>query len=70
MANFVCDFLLHPTPQQTTILDTRFEIGRKIYNALVNISLKRLKELEKTKAYRELFTMLTGDPDLDKPIWN
>ena len=43
MANFVCDFLLKPTPYQLTILETRFEIGRKMYNALVNISLKRLK---------------------------
>ena len=70
MANFVCDFLLKPTPYQLTILETRFEIGRKMYNALVNISLKRLKELEKTKAYRELISSLTNDPKKNIPIWN
>lgn len=52
---FVLKFRLKTEKWQEDIMDKRFEAGRKIYNALVSKSLKVLRELEKTKAYREAY---------------
>ena len=38
---------------QENVLEKRFEIGRKIYNLVLAKSLKRYKEMIKTRAYRE-----------------
>lgn len=40
------------------MLNKRFEIGRKIYNSLVNVTQKRYKEMVKTKIYRSIKTEL------------
>ena len=69
MANFVVQFPLRTEKYQEDILNKRFEIGRKIYNSLVTVSQKRYKEMIKTKKYRNLMSMLTGDKKSDKPIW-
>lgn len=69
MANFVVQFPLKTEKYQEDILNKRFEIGRKIYNSLVTISQKRYKEMIKTKKYRNLMSMLTGNKKPDKPIW-
>lgn len=69
MANFVVQFPLKTEKYQEDILDKRFEIGRKIYNSLVNITQKRYKEMIKTKKYRNLLSSLTGDKKKDKSIW-
>lgn len=37
MANFIVQFPLETEIYQEDILNKRFEIGRKIYNSLVNI---------------------------------
>ena len=69
MANFVVQFPLKTEKYQEDILDKRFEIGRKIYNSLVNITQKRYKEMIKTKKFRNLLSSLTGNKKTDKDIW-
>ena len=69
MANFVVQFLLKTEKYQEDMLDKRFEIGRKIYNSLVNVTQKRYKEMIKTKKYRNLISSLANDKKKDKDIW-
>ena len=49
MTNFIVQFPLKTEKYQEEILDRRFEIGRRMYNALVNVTQKRYKEMIKTK---------------------
>lgn len=49
MSNFVIEFPLKTEIYQEHILDKRFNIGRTIYNALINITQKRYQEMIKTK---------------------
>lgn len=69
MKYFIIQFPLKTEKYQEDILDKRFEIGRQIYNSLVNITQKRYKEMIKTKVYRNLISQLSGDKNKDKPIW-
>lgn len=69
MENFTIQFPLKTEKYQEDILDKRFEIGRQIYNSLVNITQKRYREMIKTKKYRSLISQLSGDKSKDKPIW-
>ena len=69
MANFIVEFPLKTEKYQEDILDKRFEIGRQIYNSLVNVTQKRYKEMIKTKKYRTLLSSLTGNKKSDKEIW-
>ena len=64
MANFIVEFSLKTETYQEDILNKRFEIGRKIYNSLVNVTQKRYKEMIKTKKYRTLLSSLTGKKNL------
>ena len=66
---FVLTFRLQTEPWQEDVIDSRFEAGRKVYNSLVNKALNKLKELKKTKLYRNLFESLNQDKNHDKPIW-
>ena len=61
MSNFVVQFPLTVEKWQADILNKRFEIGRKIYNSLVRITLNRYKEMIKTKRYRELISNIQKD---------
>ena len=67
--NFIIQFSLKTEKYQENILDKRFEVGRQIYNSLVNITQKRYKEMIKTKKYRGLISQLSGDKTKDKDIW-
>ena len=69
MTNFIVQFPLKTEKYQEDILDKRFEIGRQIYNSLVNITQKRYTEMIKTKVYRNLISQLSGDKNKDKRIW-
>ena len=69
MANFIVEFPLKTEKYQEDILNRRFEIGRHIYNSLVNVTQKRYKEMIKTKKYRTLLSSLTGNKKSDKEIW-
>ena len=69
MANFIVEFPLKTEKYQEDILNKRFEIGRKIYNSLVNVTQKRYKEMIKTKKYRTLLSSLTENKKSDKEIW-
>ena len=69
MANFIVQFPLKTEKYQEDILNRRFEIGRKIYNSLVNVTQKCYKEMIKTKKYRNLLSSLTGNKKTDKTIW-
>ena len=61
MADFIVEFPLKTEKYQEDLLNKRFEIGRHIYNSLVNITQKRYKEMRKTKKYRTLFSSFTGN---------
>jgi hypothetical protein len=50
---FILNLKLKTEPYQEDVLDNRFEIGRKMYNALLGKALKRYNELVKTKQWRE-----------------
>ena len=69
MANFIVEFPLKTEKYQEDVLNKRFEIGRQIYNSLVNVTQKRYKEMIKTKKYRTLLSFLTGNKKTDKDIW-
>ena len=69
MANFIVEFPLKTEKYQEDVLNKRFEIGRKIFNSLVNVTQKRYKEMIKTKKYRTLLSSLTGNKKSDKEIW-
>lgn len=69
MANFIVEFPLKTEKYQEDILNKRFEIGRKIYNSLVNVTQKRYREMIKTREYRNLISSLTGNKKADKEIW-
>lgn len=69
MANFIVQFHLKTEKYQEDILIKRFEIGRKIYNSLVNVTKKRYKEMIKTKKYRELVSMLSDDKKKNKEVY-
>ncbi|MGN0299096.1 MAG: hypothetical protein ACI4C1_07965 [Lachnospiraceae bacterium] len=69
MVNFVVEFPLKTETYQEDILNKRFEMGRQIYNSLVNVTGKRYKEMKKTKNYRMLLSSLTGNQKSDQPIW-
>ena len=69
MANFIVQFPLKTEKYQEDILNRRFEIGRHIYNSLVNVTQKRYKEMIKTKKYRNLLSSLTGNKKTDKLVW-
>lgn len=69
MTNFIAQFPLKTEKYQEDILDKRFEIGRQIYNSLVNITQKRYKEMIKTKKYRNLISRLSDDRVKNKDIW-
>ena len=69
MANFIVEFPLKTEKYQEDILNKRFEIGRQIYNSLVNVTQKRYREMIKTNKYRTLLSSLSGNKKIDKPIW-
>ena len=69
MANFIVEFPLKTEKYQEDILNKRFEIGRQIYNSLVNVTQKRYKEMIRTKKYRILLSSLAGNKKSDKEIW-
>ena len=69
MANFIIQFSLKTEKYQEDILNKRFEIARRIYNSLVNITQKRYKEMVKTKEYRKILASLTNNNKKDKTVW-
>ncbi len=69
MPNFIVQFPLKTEKYQEDILNKRFEIGRQIYNSLVNVTQKRYKEMIKTKKYRNLISSLTGNKKTDEDVW-
>lgn len=69
MTNFIVEFPLQTEKYHEDILNKRFEIGRHIYNSLINVTQKRYKEMIKTKKYRTLLSSLTKNKKSDKEIW-
>jgi len=50
---YVLNLKLETEPFQDHIFDKRFEIGRKLYNSVLNVAQKRYCEMVKTKSWRE-----------------
>lgn len=44
---------LYPEPWQVQIIETRFKILEHLKNSLIALELRKLKNLERTRAYRE-----------------
>ena len=63
MSNFCITFPLKTEKYQEDILNKRFEIGRKIYNSLIDVTQKRYKEMIKTKKYRNIKSELKSTYD-------
>lgn len=66
---FIIEFPLKTELWQEHMLERRFEIGRKIYNALLAMMLKQVKEMKRTKTYRDLTSSLTTNKTKNKEIW-
>ncbi len=58
MSTFILELQLQTQSFQEDTLNKRFNIARTIYNALLNVSQKRYKEMVKTKEYRALMEQL------------
>lgn len=69
MSSYILQLPLKTEKWQEDIIDKRLEIGRQIYNALLNVTWKRYKEMVKTKRYRNLMSQLSHDKTKDKYIW-
>lgn len=54
MGHFCLTLKLETERYQEDRLNKRFEIARKIYNSLVNVTQKRYKEMVKSKKYRRI----------------
>ena len=50
---FIIQFRLKIQPYQRYILNKRFEVGRRIYNALAHVTLNRYREMTKRREYRQ-----------------
>ena len=74
---FVVEYPLIVEKWQADILDKRFEIARKLYNELLSKTLKKYKEMIKTKVYRGLLDSIERDENgiakktkENKEIWS
>jgi len=50
--HYALNLKLFPERYQMDIINKRFEIGRKIYNAVLNVSLKRYNKMVNTKEWK------------------
>ena len=57
---------LKPEPWQVDIIEKRFRIMENIKNALINSELRRLANLQRTKAYKRILMQLVGSKDDEK----
>ena len=58
--SYVLTLRLKTEPFQEDILDKRFEISRKIYNACVNELYKRYRAMHQSKSYQKAKKMKKG----------
>lgn len=67
---YVLNLKLQTELFQEDILNKRFEIGRQLYNAVLNVSLKRYNKMVKTKMWREnqinIFNIYKSEKDYKK----
>ncbi len=61
--SFVCAVPLHVTPAQETLLLTRFEAARQLYNALLGEALRRLRLLQQSRAHQAARKLPRGEKD-------
>jgi predicted HicB family RNase H-like nuclease len=59
MKHFILTFPLDTEIFHDDVLNKRFEIARRIYNALVSVTQKRYKEMIKTIMYRSIKKQLS-----------
>ncbi len=68
MSRYCVTFPLETEKYQEDILNKRFEIGRKIYNAVLSMVYKRYCCLIETKAYRQLKQTIKDSDEKQKKI--
>ena len=61
--NFILSLKLRTEPSQDDLLQKRFEISRRIYNACLGEALKRYRHLKRSRSYKALIKELS---DLNK----
>ena len=54
---------LYPEPWQSEILETRFQIMEHLENSLTALELRKLKNVERTKKYREVMSAIKEEKD-------
>ena len=69
MANFIIEFPLKTEVYQEHILNKRFDIARRMQNAVLAMATKRYFEMIKTKRFRQLWSQLGDDKDKNEPVW-
>lgn len=58
--SYVLTLKLDTNDRDSSILEKRFEICRKLYNSILGIGLKRFNALSELKVYRKLRKELVG----------
>lgn len=52
-SRYILSLKLYPEKFQEDIINTRFEIARQLYNAVLGVAMKRYREMVKTRAWRQ-----------------
>lgn len=67
--HFIIEFPLQTEIYQEHVLNKRFDIARRMQNAVLNMAVKRYFEMTKTVKFRELWTQLGNDKKKNEPVW-
>lgn len=67
--HFIVELPLSPEKWQEDIMNSRYDIGRFVYNAALRKFLNIYKEMIKTKKYRTLFESLSNKECDKKDVW-
>lgn len=67
--HFIIEFPLQTEIYQEHILNKRFDIARRMQNAVLSMAVKRYFEMTKTIKFRELLAQLGNDKKKNEPVW-
>lgn len=67
--HFIIEFPLQTEIYQEHVLNKRFDIARRMQNAVLNMAVKRYFEMTKTIKFRELWSKLGNDKKKNEPVW-
>ena len=67
--HFIIEFPLQTEIYQEHVLNKRFDIARRMQNAVLSMAVKRYFEMTKTVKFRKLWAQLGNDKKKNEPIW-